>query len=82
MVDCTVQIETCEHKDEIAIFVGPPHNIAMCNDCYFENQDKYGKVGKTMKKACLEQITQLESIFESIENSVRNCSDMQSSLVN
>jgi uncharacterized protein (UPF0147 family) len=25
--------------------VGPPKNIALCNDCYFEQQDIYGKKG-------------------------------------
>lgn len=60
MVDKTIKIQTCEHDDEIAIFCKAPHNIALCNECYFDNEEKYGKSGKTMKKAALEQISQLE----------------------
>lgn len=82
MVDKTIKIQTCEHADEIAVFCGAPHNIALCNECYFDNEDKYGKVGKTMKKACLEQISQLEAIYQAIVASVSSCSDMQSSIVN
>jgi hypothetical protein len=73
MVDHKIQIQTCEHADEIAIFCGPPHNIALCNDCYFEKQDVYGKGGRTMKKAALEQISALEGICVSIIDAVRNC---------
>jgi len=40
------------------------HNIALCNDCYFEQQETYNKEGKTMKKAALEQIAALETIFK------------------
>ena len=82
MVDKTVKIQTCEHKDEIAIFCKAPHNIALCNDCYFDGQDIYGKNGKTMKKAAMEQIQQLEAIFSAIADCVKNCSDMQTSIVN
>lgn len=57
MVEKTIKIQTCAHSDEIAIFCGVPHNIALCNDCYFEQQDVYGKKGQTMKKAATEQIT-------------------------
>ena len=56
MVDKTIKIQTCEHTDEIAIFCKAPHNIALCNDCYFDQTDVYGKNGQTMKKAALEQI--------------------------
>lgn len=41
----TTQIKSCEHADELAVYVGAPHNIALCNDCYFEQQDIYGKKG-------------------------------------
>jgi hypothetical protein len=51
------QIKTCEHSDELAVYCSAPHNIALCNDCYFEQQDTYGKKGQTLKKACNEQIT-------------------------
>jgi hypothetical protein len=57
MVEKTIKIQTCAHSDEIAIFCGVPHNIALCNDCYFEQQDVYGKKGQTMKKAATEQIS-------------------------
>lgn len=77
-----IHIQTCEHADEIAIFCGPPHNIAMCNDCYFEKQDIYGKGGRTMKKAALEQISTMESISKTIEDAVKACADMQDSLIN
>lgn len=76
MVDKTVKIQTCAHEDEISIYVGPPHNIALCNDCYFDGQDVYGKSGKTLKKAALEQIQTLEGIYGQIDDSVKSCSDM------
>ena len=64
MVEVSKQtkIQTCEHEDDIAIFVGQPQNIALCNDCYFEQQEIYGKKGQTMKKAAMQQIAELESI--------------------
>lgn len=60
--------------DDIAIFVGPPNNIALCNDCYFEQQDIYGKKGQTLKKAGLQQIAELESLEKIIAEQVRSCS--------
>jgi hypothetical protein len=83
MVDKTIKIQTCGcPMEEIAIFCKAPHNIAMCNECYFDKQDIYGKTGLTMKKACLEQINQLEAIYKAIDQSVLSCSDMQTSIVN
>jgi N-acetylneuraminic acid mutarotase len=74
MADCTIEIQTCEHKDEISVFCGAPHNIALCTDCFFEKQDVYGKnQGKTLKKACLEQISQLEEVYKIIDASVKSC---------
>ena len=83
MVDKTIKIQTCGcDPEEIAIFCKAPHNIAMCNECYFDKADVYGKSGQTMKKACAEQISQLEGIFKAIEASVASCSDMQTSIIN
>ena len=84
MVEASKQtkIQTCEHVDDIAIFVGPPKNIALCNDCYFEQQDIYGKKGQTMKKAALQQITELESLEKIIAEQVRSCSQIQDSVIN
>ncbi len=84
MVEASKQtkIQTCEHADDIAIFVGPPKNIALCNDCYFEQQDIYGKKGQTMKKAALQQITELESLEKIIAEQVRSCSQIQDSVIN
>ena len=77
-----IKIQTCEHSDEIAVFCSAPHNIALCNDCYFEQQEVYGKKGQTIKKAALQQIAELESIFKLTCDSVKNCSDMQDGLLN
>jgi hypothetical protein len=77
-----IKIQTCAHADEIAVFCGPPHNIALCNDCYFEQQDSYGKNGKTLKKAALAQIAELEAIAETIGETVSSCANLQDSLIN
>lgn len=82
MVDKTIKIQTCEHTDEIAVFCKAPHNIALCNDCYFEQQEVYGKNGQTMKKAALEQISSLETIYKTIDSAVESCAGMQTALVN
>ena len=36
MVELKIEIQTCEHADDIAIFCGPPYNKALCNDCFFD----------------------------------------------
>ena len=72
----TTQIKSCEHADELAVYVGAPHNIALCNDCYFEQQDIYGKKGQTLKKACNEQITQLEAVHAQVTEALNKCAEM------
>jgi Zn ribbon nucleic-acid-binding protein len=78
----SVTITTCAHTDELAVFVSAPHNIVLCNDCYFEQQDVYGKKGQTLKKAANQHIDQLEQIFLQVKDSVKQCSDMQQSVLN
>ena len=56
------KITTCNHED-LGIFIPAPHNIAFCNDCYFD-QNKYQ--GKTLKKAAQEQIAQLQAILATV----------------
>jgi hypothetical protein len=68
-----IKINTCSHIDELAVYCQAPHNIALCNDCYFEQQDVYGKKGQTLKKASSEQITQMEQINLQIIEAVKTC---------
>ena len=53
------KIQTCPHITDLAVFCAAPYNMAFCNDCFFEQEGKYGK-GMTLKKASAEQITKLE----------------------
>jgi hypothetical protein len=69
-------IESCPHSDELAIFC-QSHDMALCNDCYFADHQKFGQ-GKTLKQACLSQITQFESILTQCDEALSACSDMQS----
>jgi hypothetical protein len=59
--------------------VPAPHNIAFCNDCYFD-QSKYQ--GKTLKKAAAEQVSQLQTILTSVGQALNSCNEMQSSALN
>jgi len=35
-------IKDCGHKDELQLYA-IDHNTALCNECYFENQEHWGK---------------------------------------
>ena len=43
------QIKFCEHTDELQVY-SSSHNTALCNECYFENADHWGKT-LTLKQA-------------------------------
>lgn len=76
-------IKACEHTDELAIYCPPPHNLAFCNDCFFDKneQQKYGK-GMTLKKAAAEQISRLEHIRLQVNEALDSCNEMQNSVLN
>ena len=74
------QIQTCPHTDELTVFVGAPHNIALCNDCYFEQVATFGKKGQTLRKASTEQISSLENVLITVSDSVQSCEDLQTNI--
>lgn len=81
MVEKFSKIQTCPHEDELAVYCPAPHYVAFCNDCYFEQQNKYAG-STTIKKAAIEQISKLESVFQIANEALRSCSDMQNHMLN
>lgn len=43
------EVSMCEHPDELATYCRI-HDMALCNDCYFDNHGTCGK-GMTLKQA-------------------------------
>jgi len=71
-------IENCEHINELSVFC-QAHDMALCNDCYFENHTSCGK-GMTLKQAASQQIVQFENILNECGEALDSCSDMQNRL--
>ena len=54
------QIKFCEHTDELQVY-SSSHNTALCNECYFENSEHWGKT-LTLKQASNMHLQHLENI--------------------
>ena len=75
------KIQSCPHNDELAVYCPAPYSMAFCNDCFFEQEGRYGK-GMTLKKAAAEQIARLEQILNQVGDALGSCSDLQNSVLN
>ena len=73
-------IESCEHKDELQLFASQ-HNTALCNECYFENQEHWGKT-LTLKQAANMHLQHLEQIQKECEQNLHKCAEMQEKIRN
>lgn len=79
-MDDVVQIKCCEHIDELQVF-SIQQNTALCNECYFENSEHWGKT-LTLKQASNMHLQQLEGIQKQCSNNLKKCNDMKDRISN
>jgi hypothetical protein len=72
------EVGMCEHVDDLATYC-KNCDLAMCNDCYFDNHGKCGK-GMTLKQAATLQINAFKEVLTETNEEHTLCSSMKTTV--
>ena len=73
------EISMCPHEDALATYC-KVCDMAMCNDCYFEEHVTCGR-GMTLKQASTLQINRFQELFDNTSKAFEDCSQMKENVV-
>ena len=73
------EIAMCPHEDALATYC-KVCDMAMCNDCYFEDHVTCGR-GMTLKQASTLQISRFEELLNNTTTAFDECNQMKENVV-
>ena len=79
MVEAVAEIKKCEHDVEDLATYCRIHDMALCNDCYFDDHGGCGR-GMTLKQASTQQISAFEGLLAETNTAYDECSSMKESV--
>ena len=71
-------ISMCEHVDQLQTYC-IRCDMALCNDCYFENHVQCGR-GMTLKQAATQQIDKFKGVLKDTTDHYESCSTMKNTV--